>query len=359
MASLNEVQENALRYDESRDIFMIDNRELLLGIIENSKEVIQKHPKHLDYFRCKLSSESYIYDIYSKERIVLIGYDAPALEGTLEEVVIPEFVTEIGDRAFSIEQNNVLNQGSKGLRCKKLVIPKNVKRIGKGAFRKCSISELVFRDYGNEDSLVLCEGAFASTRITKINFPIKVEYEGSIELNKDCSNVLFGMAVSEIEYESFNACIEGKNIQVNPGFINAQYGSELISPGNDALGAWEVIFTLNQAHVDNSLSSIRNIIKMISVPYTIILENTKNIPAEAFMGCKSVKYVYVNDTDSENAEQRKIGKNAFSECGIIKLCDYSKKEVVVSGTYELPDYWEIEGKEELLEVLKENYNTIM
>ena len=126
------------------------------------------------------------------------------------------------------------------------------------------------------------------------------------------------MAVSEIEYESFNACIEGKNIQVNPGFINAQCGSELISPENDALGAWEVIFTLNQAHVDNSLSSIRNIIKMISVPVTIILENTKNIPAEAFMGCKSVKYVYVNDTDSENAEQRKIGKDAFSECGIIK-----------------------------------------
>ncbi len=229
--------------------------------------------------------------------------------------VIPEYVTEIFDYAFS--NVNIID----------LTVPDSVKAIGAGAFANCTalkkitlpkyLSVIEFNTFRNCHLLsevnfpmqlsVIESDAFASCySLSEINYP---EYLSVIEKNafKSChslSKITIPASVNKID-QAFIDCPILTEIKVDP--LNKTYKSDencLIETDINT-----VIFGNKTSVIPDYVTAIgKSAFSHSDVSIVIIPDGVKTIESFAFSACKNLTSVYL----PESIEY--IERNAFTEC---------------------------------------------
>ncbi len=206
--------------------------------------------------KCKVIRSDYAYVGTESYRSFIAG---------IEEVEIPDSVTEIGDYAF----HNFLE-------LKKINIPNSVTRIGKCAFYICS--SLVSITIPNSVTSIGNGAFWECTGLTSITIPDSVTSIESYAF-ENCSsltNITIPDSVNDIKEASFSSCSSLTSIKLP---------NNLISIGSNAF------------HDCSSLASI-------TIP-----ESVTSIGNCAFDGCSSLTSITIPESVTS------IGVEAFGYCG--------------------------------------------
>ena len=209
-------------------------------------------------------------------------------KGKKAEVVIPDGVVEIGERAFYVPEYYPAI-------VKSIVIPRSVKTIGSYAF-------------GNVHGL------------TSITLPDSIKTINSYAFN-NCSgltSITIPDSVTSIGSHTFDGCSNLKSITIGNSVTNI--GSHMF---NGCSG-------LNNITIGNSVCSIgENAFLNCSNLINIVIPNSvRTIGNDAFQRCKNLKSITIPDS------VKTIGKYAFSGCSSlsqIKISNYIK--TIGEGTF--------------------------
>ena len=218
-------------------------------------------------------------------------------EAIVEEIIIPDSVTRIGDRAFD---------GCKSL--KSIVIPDSVTQIGKEAFDGCeSLQSIVIPDSVTQiasDAFGWCE------RLQSIVIPDSVTQigEGAFSYCSSLKSINIPDSVMQIGDGAFTGCKNMQSIEVSKG--NAIYDSR-----NNC----------------NAIIETKSNILVAGCCQTTIPDSVTQIGSHAFSGCKSLQSIVIPDSVTQ------IGDMAFYYCSSLQAI------VIPKGSKEkfqkmLPDY---------------------
>lgn len=130
---------------------------------EKEKEIARKYKKFILKTSILNSDNRFNYRVDGEE-VILTNY-----KGASEEIIIPNFVTVIGEEAFSLYWSNQFK-----VSVKKLTLSDGLKRICTGAFKDIHIEKLVVP----RTVQVIEKGAFGKSRLTK-------EVDGKYILDKN------------------------------------------------------------------------------------------------------------------------------------------------------------------------------
>ena len=210
-------------------------------------------------------------------------------EVLLQELIIPEGVTEISSFAFSFFKT-----------LKSITIPSTVESIGDDAFYNCTgLTEIVFNAVNAE---ILSNGG------TFFN-------AGS---NSEGIDVVFGETVVTIPDYLFFSAIYPPNIK------NVKIGSNVTSIGqyafSDCSGLTEISIPNSVTSIGESAFSGCSSLTSIDIPNSVT-----NIGDYSFSGCSSLTSITIP------SEVTSIGESAFSDCtGLTEIC-YNAAEVILSN----------------------------
>ena len=219
--------------------------------------------------------------------VTAIGDDAFAYCWSLEEVILPNSVTSIGDRAF--EYSNI----------KSITIPNSVTHIGNSAFYDCTcLTGVNISNCATEISDYMFEGC---TSLTDITVPDSVKNIGGSAFAgcTSLTSVTIGSGVTEIGY-IFDDCTSLAKITIPDNIASIGMGtfSETALYNDDANWDNGILY------INNHLIAAR---KEISGDY-VIRPGTCTIAGSAFSGCTGLTSVEIPESVKE------IGYNAFSGC---------------------------------------------
>ena len=223
-------------------------------------------------------SSSSVFMNASFRKVVIGGSAIPALHSQVEEVVLPETITALPDRAFS---------GCRSL--KTIVIPQSVKSIGAEAFYNCS-------------------------SLTEINLPANLEYIGNraFQYCHSLTSITIPERVTEISDHMFDACQNLTEIKMHSGITrigdSAFSGCKSITSitipesvreiGGDAFGGCdfltEIIVPEGVTVIGERFCMYSNGIKIITLPKSI----TK-ICDDAFLCCENLHTIFFGGTKAE------------------------------------------------------------
>ncbi len=210
---------------------------------------------------------------------------------SLEEIIIPESVTEIGDKAFKeciklsgVDIQNAEKIGDRAFHnCKNLSYvgySDKLKEIGAGAFNYCSIGGTL-----DLSSVVkIGADAFCGTKITKVI------------LNDDLEVLEYGVFQScslleEINFPSKLVSIGGSCFR-NSGINKAVFSEGLKEIGSLAFESCKELYILE---LPESLEKIGNFaFEKTLVEIVVIPENLETIGYRAFGYCKELEILYFN-----------------------------------------------------------------
>ncbi len=238
----------------------------------------------------------------------------------LQEVVLPEGVTVIGDNAFEgcvvlpeiilpRSLRSIGKQAFKGCDGMGVVeVPRNVRNIGLGAFAYCGgLTEINVDEhnvnYSSEDgmlftknkgTLLLCPRAKAGELV--INESVDTIRPIALRGCKGLTSVIIGSGVSDLNLKALGECTALTEINVDEHNVN--YSSE------DGM-----LFTKNKSTL---LLCPRGKNDSVEIP-----SMTSVIGDEALKGCSEVKEILIKGRIS------KVGEDAFEECGGLTLSQYN------------------------------------
>lgn len=210
----------------------------------------------------------YIPGAYEGGTVTAIGEKAFAGCTKVEKIILPNTVTEIGDRAFY----------DSGI--KEFTIPASVKKIGTQIFFQADKLDTVFynSDYANETAPV-----FGATWIRKVVFGGKKVPAYVCQGASGLSEVVIGKTVTEIGNNAFEDCTNLSNVTI-PDSVSA-------------IG--EASFA--------GCSALSN----VTIP-----DSVTRINKRAFAGCSGLYTVTIP------ASMTKIGEEAFSGCKKLQAIDF-------------------------------------
>lgn len=248
----------------------------------------------------------------------------------LEEITLPECVTEIGSYAFF---NCILlrkvTMGKSVIAIKKAAfkdchllalcdLPETVAEIGSMAFTKC---RKLARICVTENLTKLGDEAFSATGITEFDFPKSLEKVPfrTFFLCKKLKKVTIAENVKEIGRQVF-ACCEGLKEVIFPNSLTKigesafekctihslriPNGVEKISEGAfKESGIAEIILSESLSVIEKRLFQECNQLKSIKIP-----DNVTAIKESAFLCAENLSEVILS------ASLKKIGTSAFSDC---------------------------------------------
>lgn len=262
----------------------------------------------------------------------------------LKSVVIPNSVTKIGEGVFK----DCLSLTS-------VVIPKSVKEIGKGAFRCCknltnvSISENV-KEIA-EDTFAFC------SNLESVDIPVGVTKIGKEAFSycEKLSDIIIPDSVTEISAGAFYECKGLKDIVIPDGVteIPSNIFRECISLKNVVIpqsvtricnGAFIACKKLKSIIIPESVTEIgegafKNCQNLQSI---IIPKNVIEVASNTFQGCTALKSVTFPE------DLRMIGRYAFGRCSSnmtieripASLTDGSLKELLFSSGGAFHTVWD-------------------
>ncbi len=248
------------------------------------------------------------------------------IESSLESIVIPHGVTEIGPCAF--------------LRCgnlKRVMIPSSVTTIGGGAFRGCNLEELQVDEgnlhYSSQDgvlfdkqrtTLIQCgtgvgadyvipndvttiaDGAFILTEIEDIRIPDNVTNLGESAFGScySLTNVVIGRGVNSIPNGAFSSCENLETVSFGPNVTNIG-GAAFAYTGLRSVIIPDAVLSLGveSEGEGNAFAGCCNLTNVV------IGGGVTSIPAGTFSCCCALPEIEI----PKNVMS--IGREAFSSCG--------------------------------------------
>ena len=299
-----------------------------------------------------------------------IKNDAYRFTNDISEIIIPNSVLSIGDRAF-INCKNI----------EKILIPNNVASIGEYTFRNCEkLKEIIVDDenpnYDSRDNcnaiiesvnnkiIIGCnksiipesvtsiaDGAFRDCKkLPSIIFPNSIVYIGehAFEGCSALTKVIIPDSVNGIGYKAFAHCTELKYLSIGGGVTNfgeavfhhcIKLTSVLIQNGVTRIGDGLFVSceAIQEIILPNSLKTIGNYafkgcssLKTIEIPNNVteigeyafcsclniesirIPDGVKEIRNSTFSGCSNLETIVIPNSVTS------IGENAFSNCTKLK-----------------------------------------
>jgi len=343
-------------------------RVVIMGKINDQDLVDLEKQMEADGYYVKYFKVSHLYITASGATAIPEGFCSPGknTNTTLQEVILPEGITSIGQKAF--------------IGCQKLTsiqLPETVKEIGNQAFSQCNILTKINIPEGvtkiGESTFSMC------TSLTSIQLPEGLTEVGRIAF-ANCSSlkeISIPKEVTKIEAGTFQGCTSLTSIQLPEGLTeigsNAFMGcrslkginipKEVTKIGESTFGyCWSLTsiqlpeglteIGSNAFYSCNSLTTI-NIPKGVtkigvstfefctSLPSIQLPETVTEIGGSAFNYCSSLKEINIPKVTS-------IGNYAFAYCSSLTEISIPKavtsigkyafnycstlKEVVLSGT---------------------------
>jgi len=211
----------------------------------------------------KFELGGFSYEIIDKN--LHVKMTGVAKDSAVTEVVVPD---EVNFEEYSFPVTQIKDSAFKGnVNIKKVVLGKNVKKVGAYAFDNCTnIAEITLNE-GVED---IGRNAFAKTSISSIALP-------STYIKSDMVYCSASGPFSECNNLKNITFADGMSVLPSYVFANCQY------------------------------------LKSFTIPNTII-----EIGEGAFQGCKEITEVTIPDS------VEKIGKSAFKDCSSLKAIDFPK-----------------------------------
>lgn len=224
----------------------------------------------------------YIPGAYEGGAVTAIGEKAFAGCTKVEKIILPNSVTEIGDRAFY----------DSGI--KEFTVPASVNKIGTQIFFQADKLDTVYynSDYANETAPI-----FGATWIRKVVFGGKKVPAYVCQGASGLSEVVIGKTVNEIGSNAFEDCTNLSNVTI-PDSVSAI--GEASFAGCSALTTVTIPDSVTRINkrAFAGCTSLYN----ISIPSSMT-----NIGEEAFSGCKNLQNI---DYQGKQAQWDKITKGA-------------------------------------------------
>ena len=233
----------------------------------------------------------YIPDTYEGLQVTAIGDQAFAGCSQVERIVLPDTITEIGNRAFY----------ASGL--KEFTIPASVKTLGTQIFFQADNLDTVYynSDYANQTTSI-----FGATSVKKVAFGGTKVPDNVCQGAAELTEVVIADTVDEIGYYSFEDCTSLYRAEI-PSSVG------LIGPG-----AFKNCTSLATLVIPDSVSVIDaqtfegcTALTSVEIPDSVIRINSR-----AFAGCSSLFQVTVPVSITN------IGEEAFRDCVLLQTIEF-------------------------------------
>ena len=297
-------------------------RVVIMGKINDQDLVDLEKQMEADGYYVKYFKVSHLYITASGATAIPEGFCSPGknTNTTLQEVILPEGITSIGQKAF--------------IGCQKLTsiqLPETVKEIGNQAFSQCNILTKINIPEGvtkiGESTFSMC------TSLTSIQLPEGLTEVGRIAF-ANCSSlkeISIPKEVTKIEAGTFQGCTSLTSIQLPEG---------LTEIGSNAFYSCNSLTTINIPKGVTKIG-VSTFEFCTSLPSIQLPETVTEIGGSAFNYCSSLKEINIPKVTS-------IGNYAFAYCSSLTEISIPKavtsigkyafnycstlKEVVLSGT---------------------------
>ena len=281
-------------------------RVVIMGKINDQDLVDLEKQMEADGYYVKYFKVSHLYITASGATAIPEGFCSPGknTNTTLQEVILPEGITSIGQKAF--------------IGCQKLTsiqLPETVKEIGNQAFSQCNILTKINIPEGvtkiGESTFSMC------TSLTSIQLPEGLTEVGRIAF-ANCSSlkeISIPKEVTKIEAGTFQGCTSLTSIQLPEG---------LTEIGSNAFYSCNSLTTINIPKGVTKIG-VSTFEFCTSLPSIQLPETVTEIGGSAFNYCSSLKEINIPKVTS-------IGNYAFAYCS--SLTEISIPKAVTSiGKY--------------------------
>jgi hypothetical protein len=242
-----------------------------------------------------------IEKIVLPKTLIKIGYQAFSYCSSLRELVLPEGLSEMGERCLwwceSLEKIDLpksiraipINAFTNCLMLREIFIPKNIKSIGASAFYGCSsLKKIEFEELGVQDSSVLSchvfDMAFAyCSSLENAEFPKGVELRGT-GIFMNCTalvSVTVKSPLSILWQNTFKNCISLENVNLN---LKGSIGESAFA-GCKSLKTFSVPegAAIIYGNAFNGCSSLES----IEIPYTVT-----SVREDSLANCINLKTIH-------------------------------------------------------------------
>ena len=283
-----------------------------------ARAIIMSETYDLPHFNDKENIFYYEYLDYIVEDSV-IRAEVFKDDKELTSIVVPDGVTEIGERAFS---------GCSNLTS--ITIPESVTQIGERAFEGCSsLTSITIPNSVTE----IGSGAFTGcSSLTSITIPNSVEWIGDSTFSgcRSLTNITIPSSIAEIGRRTFSGCSNLTSITI-PESVTSIGGY-----------AFYDCSSLTSITIPNSVTSIGDeaFKGCSSLTSITIPESVTEIGWRAFSGCSSLKCVRVGNPDcyeyfkSEGVPDITFGGKNASENGRCLIVDGKLVKFIANGLTE-------------------------
>ncbi len=221
---------------------------------------------------------------------------------TADDLVIPEGITKIGEKAF-YKVNNVSG----------VVLPQSIEEIGLNAFSYGNINSVTFKATGGAVSVG--NYAFYNSKINKIVFP--ADRSTSITLGdysfgyNNMKNVTFTASVRTVGDYAFSDCFQLSTLKFNT--LQGENGAV----GTTSVGKYFVKGSpVSSVTLPSTLKSIGKYMfaeSEVGPVLDLTSSGIETIEAAAFQDCSNLQEIRLPDTVT------KIENNAFSRSGLVSF----------------------------------------
>lgn len=246
-----------------------------------------------------------------KEGTLIIGKEAFAGNSVVEEIVLPESITEIQDYAFQ-----------DCISLKKIELPENLQVLGTGVFLGCKSIESIKIPEGiieinnlfhgcrklryihlPESLRIIGYGSFEGTsNLKEISLPVGLEEIGKGAFRySQIEHIILPATLKKLGEEAFQSCLSLKELTISEGIEKIE-------------GICDDCFSLEKVSLPGSLRVIGfksfykcNNLKSINIP-----EGVREISNYAFGECEALKEIYLPSSIE------KIDVEAFNTCPLLE-----------------------------------------
>lgn len=260
--------------------------------------------------------ESIIFERRDKTTPLTIGESAFKNCEKLQDIELPEGISELGESSFA------------GTKWEELNIPATITSIGKYAFGSTIINKLTFAKRSPTMPLTIGDGAFYSAQLPD-SIAIPEEVEEIAPYTFDGSNlryVYLPSKISKIGSKAFGTNIEQVEFAERKSSSAQRKSSTPLKLAEEAFANTAKLDRTNLPDVIEELPM--HVFANSGIRSINIGANVKSIGEEAFMGCSNLRNLTFS---KRNGKQLTIGKKSFYQATLDSL-------IIPEGTTEIGEY---------------------